>query len=399
MSNEEDAMTGYRYARRAEVRGESVHDHTPGAIALDSGLAYPPLLPDVVREAVEAARDRPDESLQYGPLMGLDDLRDEIVRFIAEDGVVCDRENVLVTHGAKSALDLACRVFVEPGDRIIVTRPTYMTALQIMRCHGVSFLDVGQDDEGLDTEELEAKLVRLRRNGERMPKLLFDVPDFHNPTGITTSAARRRRLVDLAGRYGFVILEDDPYRRLRFEGEPVPPVKAFDRDGVVIALGTVSKILAPGLRVGWAIGPKEVVGRMAMQKADGGSSPFAQRIVAELMRGNKMAKHVDDLSAQMRLHRDAMVEAFRDFLPEAEVRIPRGGYFLWAALPEGADAEAVARIALDHGVEVSPGRLCFPNDVPGPHLRLAYSFVDAGAIREGVRRLGDACREHGAPFS
>ena len=387
-------MTFYRYARRAEVLGGSVYDHTPGAIVLSSGLAYPPLLPDVVREAMEAVRDRPGESLQYGPLMGLDDLRDEIAAFVAADGVTCDRENVLVTYGAKSALDLACRVFVEPGDRIIVTRPTYLTALQIMRCHGVSFLDVGQDGEGLDTGELEAKLVRLRRNGERMPKLLFDVPDFHNPTGITTSAVRRQRLVDLAERYGFVILEDDPYRRLRFEGEPVPPVKTFDRAGVVVALGTVSKILAPGLRVGWAIGPKEVVDRMAMQKADGGSNPFAQRIVAELMRGNKMAKHVDELSAEMRRHRDAMVEAFRDFLPEAEVRVPQGGYFLWAALPEGTDAETVARIALDRGAEVSSGRLCFPNEVPGHHLRLAYSFVDTGAIRKGVRRLGDAYGEY-----
>ena len=387
-------MTDHRYARRAEVLGESVYDHTPGTIVLNSGLAYPPLLPDVVREAMEAVRDRPGESLQYGPLMGLDDLRDEIAAFVAADGVTCDRENVLVTYGAKSALDLACRVFVEPGDRIIVTRPTYLTALQIMRCHGVSFLDVGQDGEGLDTGELEAKLVRLRRNGERMPKLLFDVPDFHNPTGITTSAVRRQRLVDLAERYGFVILEDDPYRRLRFEGEPVPPVKTFDRAGVVVALGTVSKILAPGLRVGWAIGPKEVVDRMAMQKADGGSNPFAQRIVAELMRGNKMAKHVDELSAEMRRHRDAMVEAFRDFLPEAEVRVPQGGYFLWAALPEGTDAETVARIALDRGAEVSSGRLCFPNEVPGHHLRLAYSFVDTGAIRKGVRRLGDAYGEY-----
>lgn len=387
-------MTRYRYARSAEVLGESVYDHTPGAIVLSSGLAYPPLLPDVVREAVEAARDRPGESLQYGPLPGLDDLRDAIVAFVATDGVICERENVLITYGAKNALDLACRVFVEPGDRIVVTRPTYMTALRIMRCHGASFLDVGQDEEGLDTAELEAKLVRLQRNGERMPKLLFDVPDFHNPTGITTSAARRRRLVELAGRYGFVILEDDPYRRLRFEGEPVPPVKSFDRDGVVIALGTVSKILAPGLRVGWAIGPKEVVDRMAMQKADGGSSPFAQRIVAELMRGNKMATHIDELSAEMRRHRDAMVDAFGDFLPEARIRAPQGGYFLWAALPEGTDAEAVTGIALSHGAEVSSGRLCFPNDVPGHHIRLAYSFVDVEAIREGVRRLGDAYREY-----
>ena len=265
-----------------------------------------------------------------------------------------------------------------------------------LRGHGASFLDVGQDEEGFDTRELEAKLIRLQRNGERMPKLLFDVPDFHNPTGVTTSAARRRRLVDLAERYGFVILEDDPYRRLRFEGEPAPPIKSFDRSGVVVALGTVSKILAPGFRVGWAIGSREVVDRMAMQKADGGSNPFAQRMVAELMRGNKMARHVGELSAEMRRHRDAMVDAFREYLPEARIRAPQGGYFLWAALPEGTDAEAVAGLALKHGAEVSSGRLCFPNDVPGHHVRLAYSFVSVEEIREGVRRLGDAYREYAA---
>lgn len=389
-------MTRYRYARRAEILGASVHDHRPGAIVLSSGLAYPPLLPDVVREAMEAARDRPRETLQYGPLMGLDDLRDEVARFAGEDGVDCTRENVLITYGAKSALDLACRVFTEAGDRVIVTRPTYMTALQIMRLHGVAFLDVGQDESGLDTEELEAKLERLRANGEAMPKLLFDVPDFHNPTGITTSAARRRRLVELAERHGFVILEDDPYRRIRFEGEPVPPLKAFDEAGVVVGLGTVSKILAPGLRVGWAIGARAVVERMAMQKADGGTNPFCQRVVSELMRGNKMARHMSDLAAQMRRHRDVMVESFATCLPEVRVRVPAGGYFLWAELPEGSDAEAIATLALERGVEVSSGRLCFPNEVPGHHLRLAYSFVDCDAIRSGVRALAAACDEYRA---
>ena len=389
-------MIRYRYARRAEMLGASVYDHQPGAIVLSSGLAYPPLLPDIVREATEAAREHPRETLQYGPLMGLDDLRDEVARFAGEEGVDCTRENVLITYGAKSALDLACRVFTEPGDRVIVTRPTYMTALQIMRLHGVAFLDIGQDEDGPDTGELETKLKRLRANGEAMPKLLFDIPDFHNPTGITTSAARRQRLVELAEGHGFIILEDDPYRRIRFEGEPVPPLKAFDESGVVVGLGTVSKILAPGLRVGWAIGAREVVNRMAMQKADGGTNPFSQRVVADLMRGNKMARHVRDLTTQMRRHRDVMVQSFAEFLPEAGVRVPAGGYFLWAALPDGTDAEAVAALALGRGVEVSSGRLCFPNEVPGHHLRLAYSFVDSDAIRNGVRALGEACDEYRA---
>ena len=383
-----------RYARRAAVLGKSVFDHAPGAIILSSGLAYPPMLPDVVREAGEALGPHIAEGMQYGPLMGLDDLRDQICRFVAEDGVRCTREEVLVTYGAKSALDLACRVFIEPGDRMIVTRPTYMTAIHIMRTHNVSFLTVGQDDEGLDTDKLEDKLKRLEANGETMPKLLFDIPDFHNPTGITMSLARRKALIELAERWNFVILEDDPYRRLRFGGEPVAPLKALDQSGVVIALGTVSKILAPGLRVGWAIGAADIVRRMAMQKADGGSNPFAQRIVAQLMQSNKMRRHVDELATQMRLHRDTMIDSFAEHLPDARIRRPDGGYFLWAELPDGVDAERVVERGVEHGVETSTGRLCFPEDAPGNFLRLSYSFPPVEQIKDGVARLGAAYAEY-----
>lgn len=383
-----------RYARRSEILGKSVFDHAPGTIVLSSGMAYPPMLPDVVREATETVGAGVAESMQYGPLMGLDDLRDQICGFVAEDGVRCSRDNVLVTYGAKSALDLACRVFIEPGDRMIVTRPTYMTAIHIMRTHNVNFLSIGQDEEGLNTCELEAKLKRLEANGEAMPKLLFDIPDFHNPTGITMSLARRQKLIELAKRWNFIILEDDPYRRLRFEGDPIPPLKALDDAGVVIALGTVSKILAPGLRVGWAIGDPEIVRRMAMQKADGGSNPMAQRIVVHLMQSNKMRDHVEELIGQMRLHRDVMLDRFAVELPDLKIRKPNGGYFLWAELPPECDAEAVAELGVEHGVEVSTGRLSFAGDGPGNFLRMAYSYTDQDVIADGVRRLGEAYRAY-----
>lgn len=385
---------GQRFARRAEIIGKSVYDHAPGATVLSSGLAYPPCLPDVVREAASAAGDHVAESMQYGPLMGLPDMRQAIVDYVREDGVETGVDNVLVTYGAKNALDLACRVYVEPGDRMIVADPSYMTALMIMRTHGVNFLSVSQDGKGLRASELEDKLKRLEANGERMPKLLFDVPDFHNPTGITMSLERRKALIELAKKYDFVILEDDPYRRIRFEGESLPPLKALDDANVVISLGTVSKILAPGLRVGWAIGEPGAVRRMALQKADGGCNPMAQRIVVDLMRSNKMHRHIDEVKAEMRVHRDAMIEAFAEHLPDAKIRTPDGGYFLWAELPEGVDAERVAELGIDHGVEVSTGRLCFAGHGPGNFLRMAYSFVSEESIREGVANLGAAYRQY-----
>ena len=387
-------MAEFRFARRSAILGPSVFDHAPGTISLNSGAAYPPLLPEVVTEAARAVGPLREEAMQYGPLMGLDDLREEICRFVAEDGISARPENTLVTYGAKSAFDLACRVFVEPGDRIIVTRPTYMTAVHIMRMHNVQFLDVGQDGEGLDTDELESRLRHLAANSEPMPKLLFDVPDFHNPTGITTSLRRREHMLELARRHNFLICEDDPYRRIRFSGESVPPIKSLDTTGHVISLGTVSKTLAPGLRVGWAIGDAGVIRRMALQKADGGSNTFAQRIVVQLMRSNKISLHVDELRDQMRRHRDVMISELSRHLPDARVRTPDGGYFLWVSLPEGDDAERVVELGVREGVEASSGRLSFPADDPGNHIRLAYSFVAEEDIRRGIAKLGAAYRKY-----
>ena len=383
----------YRFARRAERIGKSVYDHAPGAILLSVGSAFPPILPDLSHEAADAAGNRTSETMQYGPLFGLDDLRDTIAAYVAQDGVKCTRDNILVTNGAKHATDLACRVFVEPGDRIITTAPTYMTTLQCFRTHGVNFLTVPQDDDGMITDLLERRLRTLQANGEQMPKLLFDVPDFHNPTGITMSFERRKRLIELAVEYGFVIVEDDPYRRIRFEGEPVAPIKSLDEAGVVIAVGTVSKILSPGLRVGWAIAKPEIVRRMALQKSDGGSSPFNQRIVANVMRSNKLQQHIDEVTDAMRSHRDVMVAAIGKYLPDAMVRRTEGGYFLWLELPQNISGEELSRRAIAHGVEVTPGRLCFPEEDPGHFLRLSFSLADPEQIKEGIARLGEAYRE------
>ena len=228
----------YRFARQAETLGKSVYGHAPGAIMLSAGSGYPMSLPDVLHEPAEAARHE-EETMQYGPLMGLDDLRDCIAAYVAEDGITCSRENILATNGAKHATELALRVFTEPGDRIIVLAPTYMTTLQTSRNYGLNLLEVPQDGEGLDADQLETRLRTLRDNGEPLPKLLFDISEFHNPTGITMSLERRKRLIENTLEYKFVIVEDGPYRSLRFEGEPIPPIKSLDAQGIVIAVGTV----------------------------------------------------------------------------------------------------------------------------------------------------------------
>jgi 2-aminoadipate transaminase len=382
----------FRWAERARDTIATSSPAPANIIRIGGGLGFPPELPDIAAEAMAAARDR-KEGLQYGPLFGLNDLRDAIVRYLADDGIAASRDNILIVNGAKQGLDLACRVFMEKGDTIIVSRPTYMTAVSILKTHEVGFLGIDLDRDGMRVDQLEEQLEARRRRGDAPPKLLFEVPDFHNPTGITMSAARRRRLVELAIEHDFRILEDDPYRRIRFDGDPVPPIKSFDADGHVIGLGTVSKILAPGLRIGWVNADPEIVRRMAAQKPDHGTNPFVQRIVTQLFENGKVDEHIATIKRALRGHRDTMIAAIQRHLPGCTVEAPKGGYFLWVELPPSVDSDELVRRARDHGVEVFSGRISFAADAPGNFLRLAYSFCTPEEIKTGVARLGAAYAE------
>lgn len=379
----------YRWANRARNAVAPTPTAHDDLIELGGGYDFPSTLPDIVNEAVAAAELK-RETLQYGPLYGLEDLRDAIVDYLRQDGIETTRENILVVNGAKQGLDLACRVFVEPGDSVIVAAPTYLNAVKILNHAEAQFVSIPQDEEGMDTEILRDRLKVRQDAGQPLPKLLFDMPDFHNPTAITMSPARRQRLVDLATEYDFVIVEDDPYRRIRFDGEPAPSIKAFDNSGRVIGLGTVSKILAPGLRIGWINADPAIIRRMASQKSDGGSSPLLQRIVVQLLRNGKVGQHTARLSSLLRVHRDAMIDGIRTHLPGTSVTLPKGGYFLWVRLPSEIDADELVSRSAKLGVSILSGRLCFAEQPPGSFLRLAYSFSTPAEIAKGIERLGRA---------
>jgi 2-aminoadipate transaminase len=380
--------TAYRFAPRS-VANNAGHGSLKVDFDFSDGYAFPRCLPDISREAVLAAA-QPSETMQYSDVFGVQELREQIVDYVARDGVVCSPENILIVNGAKHGLDLACRVFIEPGDGVIVTAPTYMTALSILRTHEVVFWPVGQDDDGVLVDELETKLKAAFERGDKLPKLFFDVPDFHNPTGLTTSLARRHKLLSLAREFGFILVEDDPYRRIRFEGQPVAPIKSLDTSGLVIALGTASKILAPGLRIGWVIADEKIIQRMAVQKADGGTSPFNQRVFVELLRGNEIEHHIDVVTEELRKHRDIMMGALRRFMPETTFRVPEGGYYLWLRLPGVVNADELAGLALERGVKVYSGRRCYPGEPLENALRLCYSYEEPEQIEEGIERLSKA---------
>jgi 2-aminoadipate transaminase len=383
-------------SRRAASLASTLPPSAPASnLAFDSGHAAAAVLPDLTAEAERALTTYRAETLQYAPRPGLPELRARIVEQMEADGIVAARENILVTNGAKHAIDLICRVLLDEGDAIVVTRPTYFTAIPIFRSFGVRFIEVGQDRDGLDVAELTSLLAMRDRDGERPPKFIYNVPDFHNPTGVTMSLERRMALMQLASERGISIIEDSPYRRVRFEGKGIPPLKALDTLGTVFYVGTFSKLMAPGLRVGWTVAPPEIIARMIQLKSDGGSCPLTQRIITEFLGAGRLPSHVERVQAAYRQNRDAMVAALRRELPDATFDVPHGGYYVWLTLPDGVDGDRLARAASECGVTVLAGSKFFAiADVPHPknHLRIAYSHATPDEVDDGIRRLATAYR-------
>src|SRR5690348_6421802 len=265
-------MPSASLARRAAHLSSVMPASNPDdKIAFDSGHAFPGVLPDLTSEAADALSRFRAETLQYAPRAGLPELREWIAAHMTSDGAQTRVDNVLVTNGAKHALELVCRLLLDEGDAVVVTAPTYFSAIPILTSYGVSFVEAPMDEEGLHVGALATVLERRREEGKPEPKFIYDVPDFHNPTGTTMSPERRRALLDLAVSRGIYVVEDSPYRRVIFEGAAVPSLKALDEHEMVLQLGTFSKLVAPGLRVGWVAAPASFVARMAQLKTDAGS--------------------------------------------------------------------------------------------------------------------------------
>jgi 2-aminoadipate transaminase len=370
----------------------------PGVIPFDSGFAAPQILPDLTRFAEVALTVYREETLQYSATQGQPELRAWLAEEMNEDGCQLDGANILVTNGAKHGLELVCRLLLDEGDSVVVTAPTYFTAIPIFRSFGVEFVEADQDQDGLLVDALAAQIAARRAEGRPAPKLVYNVADFHNPTGATMSEARRRALLDLAEREGMAVVEDTPYRRVRFEGDPVPSLKALDRAGRVVHLGTFSKLVAPGLRIGWVAADAAVIARMIQLKSDGGSSPLMQRILFEFGRSQDYPAHVERARSLYRERRDAMVAAVRRELPDAEILVPSGGYYLWLTFPPGTDGDALAALAAKAGVNLIAGSTFFASrggrpgsrTAPLNHIRLSYSYATPQQIEEGVGRLARA---------
>lgn len=387
-------------ARRAErlspAGGASHHGH---AIPFDSGDGFPPLFPDLTAAAHRALTTYRDETLQYGGRRGLAELREWITGYMNEDGAHVAADEILITNGAKHGIELVCQLLLDEGDSLAVTAPTYLTAIPIFRSFGAEFVEVGQDAEGLDTDELQATLQRLKQDGRKMPKFIYNVPDFHNPTGITMTRRRREALLEIAARYSIYVVEDTPYRKVRFEGSAEPTLKSLDRDQNVIHVNTFSKLIAPGLRIGWVAAAQDLVARMLQLKSDGGSSPLVQRIIVEWCKAGNFPAQSEKARHTYGSHCNFMVAAVKRDLPQVSMVKPHGGYYVWLTFPADVDTDELTKYAAEAGVTVIPGSKFYAvharSDAPWKNqMRLAFSHASPEQIDEGTRRLADALQRY-----
>jgi len=375
---------------------------SPDIISFAGGLPAPELFPvaEIEAAAHRVLAEKGPMALQYSPTEGYVPLREMLVRHMHRYGIDAGPENVLVTSGAQQALDLVAKLMLNPGDLVVVEEPTYLGALQAFNAFQPHYLTIPMDDEGIEIEELE----RALRAG---PKFLYLLPNFQNPGGVTMSLDRRRRVVELAAHYGVPIVEDDPYGQLRYEGEHLPPLVVLDAehhdahdgkgfDGDVIYLGTMSKTLAPGLRIGWIVAPRYVVERLVQVKqgTDLHTSTFGQMVAHETARGGFVDRHVRHLREVYGERRDAMLAALEShFPPGASWTRPQGGLFLWATLPEGLDSREVLPRAVERKVAFVPGLPFHANGGGERTMRLNFSYCPPEVIASGIERLGAAIAE------
>ena len=386
----------YAFARRLAGMGVSAIreilkvTERPEVISFAGGLPAPEVFPveELARAHAEVFAEEGAAACQYSTTEGWRPLREWIAERMRKRGIVgAAPERVLVTSGSQQGIDLVAKIFLDPGDPVIVENPSYLAALQVFRGFEAETLAVGSDDEGMLVGEVEQAIERARRP----PKFIYVVSQFHNPKGTTLSPARRRRLLEVARRHRVPVVEDDPYGELRYHGAPVPPLAALDDGGLVIYLSTFSKTLSPGMRVGWAHASSEVFGALvrAKQAADLHTNTIQQRAAARLLAAFDFDAHVGRIKSVYGERRDTMLAALGEYFPPgARWTRPDGGLFLWVELPGGLRAEELFERAISEHVAFVPGAPFFAADPRHNFLRLNFSNSAPAMIEEGVRRLG-----------
>jgi 2-aminoadipate transaminase len=395
-----------RYAKRSQrIQGSAIREllkvtEMPGTISLAGGLPASEIfpIPKLIEVTQRILTRNGQQALQYGTTEGYTPLRELLAQQMRERGHDVTVDNFLITSGSQQGLDLLAKILIDPGDPLLTESPTYMGALQACNPYEPRYVPVRSDDQGLVTDELEVAL-------KQHPKFIYALPNFQNPTGISFTLERRQKLVEMAATYDVPIVEDDPYSQLRFEGQPLPSLLDLENarqqaisngtqqlyQGNVVQLNTFSKVLTPGLRVGWIVGAAELIRKLVMAKqgADLHTATFNQMIAYEVARDGFLEEHVPLIRQTYRERRDAMLAALEEYFPDNVTWThPEGGMFLWIRLPEGIDAGALLQEALEYRIAFVPGTAFHPNGGGENTMRLSFSAANPQQIEEGVHRLG-----------
>ncbi|RAY14711.1 PLP-dependent aminotransferase family protein [Actinomadura craniellae] len=374
----------------SEIRALFAVASRPEIVSLAGGMPSVSALPlDVVGEMLgELTARRGSEALQYGSAQGDPELRERICEVMALEGVRASADDVVVTVGSQQGLDLLARIFVDPGDVVVAEAPSYVGALGTFAAYQAEVAHVPLDDAGLIPAALRETLGRLRREGRRV-KFLYTVPNFHNPAGVTLSAARRAEVLDICAAHDVLVVEDNPYGLLGFDEAPLRALRADDADRVIY-LGSFSKTFAPGFRIGWVLAPHAVRAKLvlAAESAMLSHSNLSQFAVREYLATQPWKQQIKAFRELYRERRDTMLDSLADLMPEgcAWTR-PAGGFYVWLTLPEGLDAKAMAPRAIAARVAYVPGTGFYADGTGHRHMRLSYCYPEPARIREGVRRL------------
>jgi DNA-binding transcriptional MocR family regulator len=385
------------YARRtsglsaSEVRALFAVASRPEVVSLAGGMPYVSALPQqLIRDAAErTVRDHGAVALQYGSGQGIPRLREQILEVMALEGIRASVDDVVVTTGSQHALELMSKLFLDPGDVVVAEGPSYVTALTVFRSFQAEVAHTAIDDEGLVPQALRDTIARVRSEG-RTIKMLYTIPSFQNPMGVTLSWQRRMEILEIARRNDILVLEDNPYGLLYFDQAPPQAMRSVEEEGVVY-LGTFSKTLAPGLRVGWAVAPHAVREKLVLANEAAILSPnsFAQTLVSEYLAAADWRGQIDVFRGIYRERRDAMLSALAEHLPTLTWTVPAGGFYVWLNLPAHLDSKAMLPRAVKELVAYTPGTAFFADGGGRDAMRLSFCYPTPDFIREGIRRLAN----------
>ena len=378
--------------KRSEIRELLKLTRKPGIISFAGGLPAPDLFPiDDIKEMCKIVMEKEGRiALQYGPTEGDNRLRQELAKRMNKDGVNISSDQILIVTSSQQGLDLVGKLFIDPGDVVITSRPTYVGAIQAFNSYGAKMLGIELDQEGTQTDLLETEIAKLAVKGIK-PKFIYEIPDFQNPSGITMSLKRRKELIKIAEKYDLIIIEDSPYRQLRFEGKPEPSLIGMNSERV-LSLFTFSKILLPGFRLGWMAGPNELIQKAvtAKQSVDLCSPPFNQSILYEYLSRGLLEKQIAVIRKAYKEKRDFMLDKMDQYMPKLpglKWTRPTGGLFLWVNLPENMDAGEMFIAAVEKQVAYVVGSAFYPDGGGRNSFRMNFSYSSMAEIEEGVKRL------------